>query len=66
MAFCVLNESTTLDYLNKREVLLGGYISVMTMFYPVDSTSPSVPVLFYVATPSNEQAVLPTTTMISF
>ena len=53
MAFQLINEAA-LDYLNNREVALGGYISHITMFQPRDKSKPSMPVLLYVATPSNQ------------
>merc|ERR1711982_161449 len=40
--------------LNNREVALGGYISHITMFIPQDPTRMPMPVLLYVATPSNQ------------
>ncbi len=48
-----MNESA-LDYLNNREVTLGGYISHITMFTPKDPTKAPMPVLLYVATSSNQ------------
>jgi hypothetical protein len=48
-----VNESA-LDYLNNREVALGGYVSHITMFQPRDSSRPPMPVLLYVATSSNQ------------
>lgn len=53
VAFQLINESA-LDYLNNREVALGGYISHITMFQPRDKSRPPMPVLLYVATPSNQ------------
>ena len=54
VAFQLINEAA-LDYLNNREIALGGYISHITMFQPKDSNRTPMPVLFYVATPSNPQ-----------
>ena len=53
VAFQLINEAA-LDYLNNREVALGGYISHITMFQPRDKSRPPIPVLLYVATPSNQ------------
>jgi len=53
VAFQLLGEDA-LNYLNQREVQLGGYVSHITLFQPIDLTLPSFPVLLYVATPSNE------------
>lgn len=53
VAFQLINESA-LDYLNNREVALGGYISHITMFQPRDKSRMPMPVLLYVATPSNQ------------
>jgi len=53
VAFQLINESA-LDYLNNREVALGGYISHITMFQPRDKSRIPMPVLLYVATPSNQ------------
>ena len=53
VAFQLINEAA-LDYLNNREVALGGYISHITMFIPQDPTRMPMPVLLYVATPSNQ------------
>ena len=56
VAFQLLGDSA-LEYLNNREVTLGGYVNHMTTFYPADATdnrSP-FPVLLFMATPSNEQ-----------
>lgn len=54
VAFQLINEAA-LDYLNNREIALGGYISHITMFQPRDKTRMPIPVLLYVATPSNQQ-----------
>merc|ERR1711879_259261 len=54
VAFQLINEAA-LDYLNNREVALGGYISHITMFIPRDPSRMPMPVLLYVATPSNQQ-----------
>ena len=40
--------------MNNREVALGGYISHITMFQPRDKSRLPMPVLLYVATPSNQ------------
>jgi len=53
VAFQLINESA-LDYLNNREVALGGYISHITMFQPRDKSKMPIPVLLYVATSSNQ------------
>jgi len=53
VAFQLINDAA-LDYLNNREVALGGYISHITMFQPRDKSRPPMPVLLYVATPSNQ------------
>jgi len=57
VAFQLLGESA-LEYLNKREVTLGGYATHITTFTPRESSSSSsmapFPVLLFVATPSNE------------
>ena len=53
VAFQLINEAA-LDYLNNREVALGGYISHITMFQPRDKSRLPMPVLLYVATPSNQ------------
>jgi len=53
VAFQLLGEAA-LDYLNQREVQLGGYVSHITLFQPKDSALPPFPVLLYVATPSNQ------------
>jgi len=54
VAFQLLGESA-LEYLNKREVTLGGYATHITTFTPkVTSSMAPFPVLLFVATPSNE------------
>ena len=53
VAYQLLGEAA-LDYLNQREVQLGGYVSHITLFQPKDPISPPFPVLLYVATPSNQ------------
>ena len=53
VAFQLINEAA-LDYLNNREVALGGYISHIAMFIPRDPSRMPMPVLLYVATPSNQ------------
>ena len=42
-----------LNYLNNREVTLGGYVSHITIFYPKDKTKDPFPILLYIATPTN-------------
>jgi len=55
-AFQVVGEDASLNYLNQREVKLGGYISHTTQFQPKDLTVPPISVLLYRACPvSNEQ-----------
>ena len=49
-----LRDESALEYLNRREVTLGGYVSHITMFYPRDKSRAPFPVLLYVATPSNK------------
>jgi len=53
VAFQLLGEAA-LDYLNQREIHLGGYKSHITLFQPKDSSLEPFPVLLYVAIPSNE------------
>ena len=61
VAYQLLGDSA-LEYLNMREVTLGGYVNHMTTFYPAAATgnksniarSP-FPVLLFMATPSNDQ-----------
>jgi len=48
-----LTGEDALDYLNDREVALGGYNQHIAMFQPADEKSSSFPVLVYVATPSS-------------
>ena len=45
-----LPDEAALDYLNKREIELGGYEQRVTMFHPANTTHPPHPVLVYVAT----------------
>ncbi len=52
MAFQLLGEAA-LEYINHREVTLGGYATHMTTFYPRDGRKPFL-VLLFMATPSNE------------
>ena len=55
VAFQLLGDSA-LEYLNNREVTLGGYVNHMTTFYPAnaaDNRNP-FPVLLFMATPSND------------
>ena len=54
VAFQLINEAA-LDYLNNREIALGGYISHITLFQPKDPNKIPMPVLLYVATSSNPQ-----------
>lgn len=54
IAFQLVDDSA-LNYLNNREVSLGGYISHITLFQPRDPSKRPIPVLLYVATPSNQQ-----------
>lgn len=53
VAFQLLGEAA-LDYLNQREVQLGGYKSHITLFQPKDLSMLPFPVLLYIATPSNQ------------
>ena len=53
VAFQLLGEAA-LDYLNQREIQLGGYKSHITLFQPKDLSTAPFPVLLYVATPSNQ------------
>ena len=45
-----LTGEDALDYLNNREVSLGGYNQHIAMFQPANSKAPPFPVLVYVAT----------------
>jgi len=45
-----LQGEEALDYLNNREMTLGGYIQKITMFHSVDEKVPPFPVLVFVAT----------------
>ena len=62
VAYQLLGDSA-LEYLNKREVTLGGYANHMTTFYPADATAAKsndsvkcpFPVLLFMATPTNDQ-----------
>lgn len=60
VAFKLLGESA-LDYLKQREITLGGYNSHITLFHPTCSISEPIPVLLYVATPSNKHWLGPAT-----
>ena len=59
MAFQLLGDSA-LEYLNNREVTLGGYVNHMTTFYPANASDNNgaartpFPVLLFMATPSND------------
>jgi len=48
-----LTGEEALDYLNNREVALGGYNQHIAMFQPANTVSPPFPVLVYVATTSS-------------
>jgi cation transport protein ChaC len=48
-----LKDQAALNYLNNREVTLGGYVSHITLFYPRDKSRPPFPILLYIATPTN-------------
>ena len=62
VAYQLLGDSA-LEYLNKREVTLGGYVNHMTTFYPANATATKsndivrspFPVLLFMATPTNDQ-----------
>jgi len=45
-----LKGDEALDYLNNREMTLGGYSQKITMFHSADSSHPPFPVLVFVAT----------------
>eukprot|EP00092_Neocalanus_flemingeri_P009785 GFUD01010543.1.p1 GENE.GFUD01010543.1~~GFUD01010543.1.p1 ORF type:complete len:233 (-),score=37.83 GFUD01010543.1:66-764(-) len=45
-----LQGEEALDYLNNREMTLGGYIQKITMFHTADDKHPPFPVLVFVAT----------------
>lgn len=45
-----LKGEEALDYLNNREMTLGGYIQKITMFHTADNKHPPFPVLVFVAT----------------
>ena len=55
VAFQLLGDSA-LEYLNNREVTLGGYVNHMTTFYPANNGAARTPfpVLLFMATPSND------------
>ena len=44
-----LTGEEALDYLNNREMKLGGYEQRITMFHAINSTKPPIPVLVYIA-----------------
>ena len=48
-----LTGEEALDYLNNREMTLGGYIQRITLFHTADSKHPPFPVLVFVATPKS-------------
>jgi len=52
-----LKGEEALDYLNNREMTLGGYSQQITLFHPVEEpdkpTTPSFPVLVFVASPNS-------------
>jgi len=51
-----LQGEEALDYLNNREMTLGGYSQQITLFHPLDtdgSTAPPFPVLVFVASPNS-------------
>ena len=48
-----LTGDEALDYLNNREMTLGGYIQKITLFHTVESQHPPFPVLVFVATPKS-------------
>ena len=49
VAFQLIDEAA-FEYLNNREITLGGYITHISMFQPKDPSRMPVPVLLYVAT----------------
>lgn len=49
-----LRGEEALDYLNNREMTLGGYLQRITTFQPVDSKLPAFPVLVFIATPQSK------------
>lgn len=51
--FKIKDEKTAREYLDHRESSLGGYSTFITLFYPRDSKEEPIPVLVYVALPSN-------------
>ena len=48
-----LTGDEALDYLNNREMTLGGYIQKITLFHTADNKHPPFPVLVFVATPKS-------------
>jgi len=54
MAFELVGEMA-LKYLEQRECTLGGYRTLITMFYPRNGTMTPFPALLYIATPGNSQ-----------
>ena len=48
-----LTGEEALDYLNNREMTLGGYIQKITLFHTADGKHPPFPVLVFVATPKS-------------
>ncbi|XP_076314268.1 putative glutathione-specific gamma-glutamylcyclotransferase 2 [Tachypleus tridentatus] len=43
----------SLEYLNNRESKLGGYVTTIVQFQPRDLKDPPIPVMLYIALPSN-------------
>ena len=48
-----LTGEEALDYLNNREMTLGGYIQRITLFHSAEAKHPPIPVLVFVATPKS-------------
>jgi len=48
-----LQGEEALDYLNNREMTLGGYMQKITLFHSADDKHPPFPVLVFVATPNS-------------
>ena len=48
-----LTGDEALDYLNNREMTLGGYSQKITLFHPADTSNSPFPVLVFVATPKS-------------
>jgi len=49
-----LKGEEALDYLNNREMTLGGYIQRISTFYPTSCSIPPFPVLVFIATPQSK------------